>query len=58
VSGLLAPPSMFWGVYHPLPVGGIIPQGWLRDQLEIQAQGLSGEYMAGFGLWIIPYNYS
>jgi len=39
---------MFWGVYRPLPVGGIIPQGWLRDQLEIQAQGLSGEYMAGF----------
>lgn len=28
--------------YQPLPLGAIRPQGWLRRQLQIQADGLSG----------------
>src|SRR4249919_3251817 len=28
--------------FYPLPLTSIRPQGWLRRQLEIQAQGLSG----------------
>ena len=29
-------------VFYPLPLGAIRPGGWLRGQLEIQANGLSG----------------
>jgi hypothetical protein len=29
-------------VFRPLPLGAISPEGWLRRQLQIQADGLSG----------------
>jgi hypothetical protein len=28
--------------FYPLPLGAVLPAGWLRDQLRIQARGLSG----------------
>ena len=37
VRGGLADPA-----FRPLPLGSISPQGWLRRQLRIQADGLSG----------------
>ena len=30
------------GAFAPLPLGALRPRGWLRTQLEIQANGLSG----------------
>ncbi|MFZ0393544.1 MAG: beta-L-arabinofuranosidase domain-containing protein [Terracidiphilus sp.] len=33
---------LFPGVFTPLPLGSIRPAGWLRAQLQIQTNGLSG----------------
>ena len=32
--------------YLSLPPGAVRPRGWLRDQLEVQASGLSGQIEA------------
>ncbi len=36
----LAPSAM-----QKLPIGAIVPQGWLREQLKMEAQGLTGRLM-------------
>ena len=35
------PPSLATPFAYPLPVTDILPTGWLKNQLEIQAAGLS-----------------
>ncbi|MDP9310365.1 MAG: glycoside hydrolase family 127 protein [Chloroflexota bacterium] len=38
----IAPLALLPRTFDPLPLGQIVPAGWLRDQLQIQADGLSG----------------
>ena len=49
VKAALPPTAVYWNksplganAYAPLPLGSIQPRGWLKRQLEIQANGLSG----------------
>ena len=36
------PPQLLPLMFKPLPLGAIKPQGWLKDQLTLQANSLSG----------------
>ena len=38
----LPQPQLFPRTFEPLPIGAIVPQGWLLDQLVRQASSLSG----------------
>lgn len=39
---LKSPSSLYPSVYQKLSLGSIKPKGWLKEQLLIQARGLSG----------------
>jgi uncharacterized protein len=42
VTAALTPNPVMPGVFNLLPLGTVQPKGWLRSQLQIQANGLSG----------------
>ena len=42
VSAVPHAPGLFLPKFTPLPVGAVAPEGWLLEQLKLQADGLSG----------------
>lgn len=42
LTSMLALDALVPNKYMPLPMGTVTPQGWLLDQLTIQAEGLTG----------------
>jgi hypothetical protein len=41
-AGVLWAAPLVEGVFHRLPLTSVRPAGWLRDQLRIQAEGITG----------------